>query len=240
MKNTSKNITHNATQDLDSFNEEELGYTTRVLIQALFPYRKQETKEIMRRIRTTQITVYSPEGLPYGKYPRLIMAYLITEAVKRKNLPTNEARKIPMGSSMNDFMRKMGLKNRSTGGSKGTIGILREQMRRIASSTITVKQLLDKNRDLGANLQVVDAWDLWYHHNPEQGCLEESYIILSEKFFQEIIAHPIPIDLGILKSLSKPRSMDLYIWATARKYVLKYPLSLTWVHLQDQSGSGGR
>ncbi|MBZ8178188.1 RepW [Corynebacterium sp. 3HC-13] len=234
MKNTSKNITRNATQDLDSFNEDELGYTTRVLIQALFPYRRSDHDKVVRQMGTTQITIHSLKGLPYGKYPRLIMAYLITEAVKRKNLPTDEARKIPMGSSMNDFMRKMGLASRSTGGRNGNLKNIRDQMRRIASSTITVEQLLDKNRDLGTKLDIVKSWDLWYHHNPEQGCLDESYIILSEEFFQEIIAHPIPIDLGILKSLSKPRSMDVYIWATARKYVLKYPLSLTWAQVQRQ------
>ncbi|WP_072577912.1 replication protein RepA [Corynebacterium pseudotuberculosis] len=74
----------------------------------------------------------SPNGLPYGKYPRLSMAYVITSAVVRSHqveqgyLTAEEARKIPLGESMNEFFRRIGGTTRGTGGNTGTITRIRE------------------------------------------------------------------------------------------------------------------
>ncbi|WP_244874432.1 replication protein RepA, partial [Corynebacterium mastitidis] len=154
--------------------EVEVGYTTRVLVQALFPYRKPQDDKIVARAGNTQITIYSPDGLPYGKYPRLIMAYLITQAVLRKGLPEDEARRIPLGSSMNEFMELMGLSMRGNGGPRGTIGILREQLNRLATSSITVRKIYDKgtDRDSLSNVSIVDEMDVWFSHDPDQATVE--------------------------------------------------------------------
>ncbi|WP_018119467.1 replication protein RepA [Corynebacterium mastitidis] len=222
--------------------EVEVGYTTRVLVQTLFPYKKPtdgQSKELVVHQGNTRITVYSPDGIPYGKYPRLIMAYIITEAVRRKDLPEEEARRIPLGKSMNEFMERMGLTSRASGGSTGSIRNLREQLGRLVSSSITVRKVTvekNKQRDSFTNVNMINHADLWFTKDADQLSLQGSYLELTTDFYREILKHPIPIDLGMLKSLSKPRAMDLFIWATTRKYWLKQPLTLDWDQVQAQFG----
>ncbi|AKK07410.1 Plasmid encoded RepA protein (plasmid) [Corynebacterium mustelae] len=204
----------------------EIGYTSNLFVQALFPYKK--STDTIRAVHNgpNTITVLSINGVPYGKYPRLIMAYIITQAVEnagkvRHGLMTEEeARRIPLGHSMNGFLEKIGITTRGTGGSKGTLTILREQMLRIASSVITVQRRTE-NRTLGKNSPIIDQWDLWFDPgNPDQVALEESYIMLTKEFYERIKNAPIPIDLNIFRELGKPRAMDLYVWLTLKKYWL--------------------
>ena len=43
--------------------------------------------------------------------------------------------------------------------------------------------------------------------------LWESKIELGEKFFHEIISHPVPLDMNILKALKRSSlGLDLYLW----------------------------
>ena len=65
-----------------------------------------------------------------------------------------------------------------------------------------------------------------------------SKIELGEKFFQEIITHPIPLDLTTLKALKRsPLGLDLYFWLVYRTFALKAPLRLSWRQLYRQFGS---
>lgn len=220
---------------------QQVGYTTRLLVQALFPYRKPTIDKIISTTGQTRVTIYAPDGLPYGKYPRLIMAYIITETVKRhgQGLPDDEARRIPLGSSMNEFLSYMGLRSRGTGGARGTLGMLRDQLRRLTGTTIRAeKAWKSANRDSGGNMQLASSWDLWFDHQPDQQTMEPSYIELTPQFFSEIVASRIPIDLSILRSLTRPRSMDIYIWLTLRRFNLTRPLTLDWQQLKNQFGTG--
>ena len=64
-----------------------------------------------------------------------------------------------------------------------------------------------------------------------------STIRLGEEFFNEIITHPIPLDMNILKSLKRsPLGLDLYVWLTYRTFALKTPLRLSWRQLYQQFG----
>ena len=52
-----------------------------------------------------------------------------------------------------------------------------------------------------------------------------------------IIAHPVPIDLHILKAVKRsPLGLDLYLWLTYRTFALKRPLQLSWKQLYRQFG----
>ena len=55
----------------------------------------------------------------------------------------------------------------------------------------------------------------WNPQRPNQPSLWESKIELSEKFFNEIIRHPVPIDMNILHALKRSSlGLDLYLWLT--------------------------
>ncbi|MDN5655536.1 MAG: hypothetical protein L0K12_14550 [Brevibacterium aurantiacum] len=221
--------------------EQDVGYTTRLFLQTLFPYRQQEVDKIVRQSGPHQVTAFSANGLPYGKYPRLIAIYLCTEAVKRRDLPTDEARRIPLGASMQQFLHEIGVMGRANGGERGSLRILHEQLRRLASTTITVEKIYEPqsesarmNRTSIKNIGLFDSMDFWVTPHPDQLALSEPYLELTSAFFQEVTENPIPVDLGILKALGRPRAIDVYLWATLKKFSLNRPFTLSWEQAQSQ------
>ena len=83
-----------------------LGFMSRLLIMVNLPYRDpgKDCKNWWRKNGNVSINVstgyedQTPIGIPYGTYPRLILAYLITQAVKTEN-PT-----IYLGKSFSQFL----------------------------------------------------------------------------------------------------------------------------------------
>ena len=66
----------------------------------------------------------------------------------------------------------------------------------------------------------------------------ESKIELGEKFFNEIIHHPVPIDMNTLTALKRsPLGLDLYLWLVYRTFSLRAPQRLTWQQLYGQFGA---
>lgn len=223
--------------------DQEIGYTHRLLLQTLFPYRKQEVDKVVRQSGPLRVTALSANGLPYGKYPRLIAIYLCTEAVKRRDLPADEARRIPLGSSMQRFLHEIGVMGRANGGTRGSLSLLHEQLRRLATTTITVERLYEPqsesarmNRTSIKNMAMFDSMDFWVTPHPDQLALSEPYLELTTAFFQEVTENPIPVDLGILKGLGRPRAIDVYLWATLKKFTLRTDFTLSWEQAQRQFG----
>ena len=79
-----------------------------------------------------------------------------------------------LGSSLSEFMRTLGMEDRS-GSPRGDRTRLRNQMDRLFHSHV---QLIyeDEQHKASVNSQVADRTDLWW--------------LLSEAFFNEIISHP--------------------------------------------------
>lgn len=215
-----------AAQALAAQDPQDVGYTSKLFVQALFPYRETQEKERVIESSYGKIVVYSSAGLPSGKYPRLIMAYIITRAVenagrlKEGKIDLAEACRIPLGHSMNAFLQAIGISTRANGGRRGNLTKLREQLLRISGSMITVRA--DNGvHARGQNTQLLEEWNLWFDtRDPNQGSLIESYLVLTPQFFQHIADSPIPIDLNVLRQLNKPRAMDIYIWTTLKQYWL--------------------
>ena len=73
---------------------------------------------------------------------------------------------------------------------------------------------------------------------PNEQALWDSRIYLGEAFFNEIINHPIPIDMNILKALKRcSLGLDLYLWVAYRTFSLRAPQRLTWRQLYRQLGT---
>ena len=67
--------------------------------------------------------------------------------------------------------------------------------------------------------------------------LWESKIHLSEPFFNEIIRHPVPLDMNTLNALKRcSLGLDLYMWLTYRTFALRAPLRLSWRQVYRQFG----
>lgn len=214
-------------ETVEQAEQQDVGYTSRVFVQALFPYRS--SSDVVRQVQqgSTKITVIATDGLPYGKYPRLVMAYVITKAVERAGqvgagtLDPGEARRIPLGNSLNAFLRAIGL---TTRGSGTVIARIREQVDRIAACSIRVESLaktaLSTRRAASPTVDISNYHELWLAPNPDQPAISGSFIELTEEFYDEINKAPIPIDINVLKQLGKPRAMDIYTWLALKKFWL--------------------
>lgn len=210
-----------------------LGYMARALIQATIPHSKVNGNEFKRSNGFYTLYMLSPSdiGLPYGSIPRLLMSWLTTEAVRTKK------QTLVLGKTLSEFMFELGLV--PTGGRWGTITYLKEQTRRLFSTYITCTYN-GENRAAGQNFIIADNYDLWWEPNlPKQSALWESTVTLNKRFFDEMVANPIPIDIRAFKALKRsPMALDIYCWLTYRMSYLKKPSSLIlWEALQCQFGA---
>ena len=97
---------------------------------------------------------------------------------------------------------------------------------------------------LRGKADVADTFALWWDYKqPEQGSLWGSYIELSEKFHQAILANPVPLRTDILAALRKsPLALDVYMWVSYRLFTLQNAgqeqVSLSYGRMQEQFGTG--
>lgn len=217
-----------------------LSYMARALVQATIPHRKifrdekklEEVNEYKRRNGKFKLTILadSEVGLPFGSIPRLLVAWVTTEAVKTKS------RELILGHSLSEFMSQLDLM--PTGGRHGTITRLREQMKRLFSASISCTYDDGEHWAIKHVNPVVNANLWWNPQRPEQGTLFQSTITLGEEFFKEAITRPIPIDMRALKALKQsPMALDIYCWLTYRMSYLKEKTSIPWFGLQVQFGA---
>ena len=168
--------------------------------------------------------------LPFGNLPRLLLAWLCTEAVR------TQSRELVLGRSLYEFMRTLGMEDRS-GSPRGDRTRLRNQMKRLFGCSVSLIYE-DKSREATMSSLVADRTEFWWDpKRPDERMLWESKIRLSEPFFNEIIRHPVPLDMNILKALKRcALGLDLYLWVAYRTFALTNPLRLSWRQLYRQFG----
>ena len=209
-----------------------LGFMARAMVQATLPHRAVAGNEFERRNGNYSLSIMAPSaiGLPYGTIPRLLLAWLTTEAVKTKS------RELELGNSLSGFMAELDMM--PTGGRWGSITRLKDQSRRLFSSSITA--VYENGPGFAViNQAVADKAQFWWDNkHPEQAGLWKSTVTLSENFFNEVIDRPVPIDMRAIRALKKsPMALDIYTWLTYRASYLKRPTVIPWSSLALQFGS---
>lgn len=103
----------------------DLGFMARAMVLATLPHRKVDGNEFVRKNGAFTLSMQSPSriGLPYGSIPRLLLAWVTTEAIRTKS------RELELGFSLTSFMADLGLT--ATGGANGSITRLKDQIRRL-------------------------------------------------------------------------------------------------------------
>jgi hypothetical protein len=121
-----------------------------------------------------------------------------------------------------------------TGGRWGTITRLRDQARRLFSSTIRCSYT-GPGRFEDTGFVIASRVSLWWNPAvPEQPDLFGSFVELSPDFFQAILDRPIPVDLRVLRALRSPLALDIYCWLTYRAAYLRRPTEIPWSALALQ------
>jgi len=210
-----------------------LGYMARVMVQATMPHKKFEGDVFERRNGAFSLALIAHPGigLPYGTYPRLLLSWITTEAVRTKEP------ELVLGPTLSGFMGQLGLL--PTGGRWGTISRLRDQMRRLFSATVSCV-MAEGAEDMGMRMGVALKYRLWWDpKSPNQAALWLSTVTLSYDFFREITDRPVPIDIRALQALKRsPMALDIYCWLTYRLSYLKKQTEIPWEALQTQFGAG--
>ena len=66
---------------------------------------------------------------------------------------------------------------------------------------------------------------IWYNRdrsNLVPGEEFENTIVLSDEFYAEVLAHPIPVDIDVVKIFgSAPGALDLFVWLAYRCFIAK-------------------
>jgi hypothetical protein len=182
---------------------------------------------------------------PYGVLPRYLLIF-ITTAVARNDdsVLLDDGLTIDLGSSMRSFLRQLGLA--STGGKYGSIGRLRDQVTRLATSQISIIS----TREMGdgawnfrsKNFGMIDEADLWWSDRDyDRNTLWPSTITISPAFRDSIKASAVPVDTRGLALIQGAKggalAVDLYVWAAHRFYSLRRATTIPWALLAEQFGS---
>ena len=86
---------------------------------------------------------------------------------------------------------------------------------------------------------IADRGEFWWdERKPHEYSLWNSKIRLGEDLFNEIIQHPVPLDMNILAALKRSAlGLDFYLWLNYRIFPLRAPLRLSWPMLYRQFGT---
>jgi hypothetical protein len=238
--------------------QSDIGYLARVFTQTSLPYKDPgDIPAWQRRNGALTLSVQPgpptllpdgtmlPRGYPYGTMPRLLLAWLSTEAVRTKR------RELVFGESLADFLRQLGLA--STGGQNGSIGRLRKHAERLFLATIFITYdagwghsrsqaapgVPAVTRQAGARAAVASEYELWWsNRDPHQPALLPSYVKLTEEFFREVTESPVPISIPALRALKgSALRLDIYMWLTYRMSYLRRRSEVPWASLRFQFGS---
>ena len=184
---------------------------------------------------TLYMTATGVPGLPYGSYPRLLLAWVSTEAVRTRS-PV-----LDLGDSLAGFMRTLGV--HSTGaGPRGIRTRLRDQMYRLFNTSIrldTRQRDGDNHGHSSVSSQVASHTEFWWElDDTGKEQIDQGKIRLAHDLFENLLAHPVPVDLRTLRALRRSSlGIDLYLWLNYVAFKLHGPKDVTWPQLYRQFGS---
>ena len=219
----------------------DLGFMARLMALCSLPRTNPGNRLQYKRVNGPYKLIMFSSGetkLPYGNIPRLLLAWVCTEAVR------TQSRKLILGASLAEFMRKLDISNDS-GGSRGERTRLRNQMDRLFSVSVSLIYK-DEHSKQFVTSSIADRGEFWWNpKRPGEPMLWESKIELGEKVLPG--DHPPPRAAGhehpegpqaVLAgpgSLPVGRLPDLYAHAPATAL-----LAAGVPPVRSRPGTGGR
>lgn len=223
--------------DIDSKSASDaktVGYYSKIFLTATLPHSKPKQHYFQRTNGNfTMSMIGNPKyGLPYGSLSRVFLAWMVREVKLRKSPILHLGR-------LSEFLTALNLSR--SGGERGDITRLRDQMLRLFSTQISCAYTDEKiGRTRADQFLITQSFDIWW--NPLNGQtadnLDKSVITLSQNFYEELKANTVPIDTRMLEALrGSPLQIDIYTWLTYRFSYLKKPSNISWKALAFQFGS---
>jgi hypothetical protein len=191
-----------------------LGFATRPFVLCGLPIRRPTASTLLYERRngffTLQVTGHPDFGLPFGQ-DRLVPIFLSTLAVRQQS----QTIRFKSAAQMLDTfgMAKGGKEYRR----------LVAAFERIFGATIFfgTDSIRDRARVVHrARFNFLREAQIWYERDTAQEDGSERFenvVVLSDEFYAEVMAHPIPTDMEAVKVLaSAPGVLDLFMWLVYR------------------------
>jgi Plasmid encoded RepA protein len=222
-------------------NEQRLSFQHTVFCQAGLPYRNPGDEIRLWERQQGRITLevqagrainpttghFVDVGLPWGTKPRLILAHLNAEALRR------QSPEIEIENSLTAFVQRIrGFKHGRE------IRMFKDQLSRLSVAVVRLATTRG-DRAFQVNAQVVDAFELWPELDERQRVLWPSTIRLSAPYFNSLLEHAVPLNEADLAALAHSAlAIDLYCWLAQRLHRVTplKPAFITWAALKQQFG----
>ena len=160
-------------------------------------------------------------GVPFGTKARLMLIFLMTEAVRTRS------RHVELGRSMRAWLTTMGVAVNGT-----NYATVADQADRIEHSMLSF-HLCGQDGEAALRDSIIRGSFRGF------GDKTGHTVELSEGFYQTIIKRPVPITEGAIKLLANTcMPLDLYLWLAYRLHVLEKPTQVSWQSLLMQFGAG--
>ena len=233
-----------------------ISFVSRIFCQVALPYRDPGRVQSWRRTNGTVTLRLTPglittkggeqiDAYPFGVMPRYLLAWMTTEIKQAGQAVQDDGFTLNLGGSMRAFLRQIGI-NSATGGREGSGTRLRDQVTRLATSSITVADTRQHGNGAwnfqAENFGFVREVNLWWSdRDTSADTLMPSTIRLSEAWRDSIMASAVPLDTRALAIIQRakagPLALDLYYWLAHRLYTVRQPIVVPWTLLARQFGS---
>ncbi|MGH9829691.1 MAG: replication protein RepA [Blastocatellia bacterium] len=217
-------------------------YQHSVLCQTCLPYRDPgETRVWQRKNGLVRLEVeagraYDGEdfvdvGLPYGPKPRLVLYHLNAEALR------TQSPYIELEDSLTAFVKRtLGLDVHGR-----NIRTVKDQLVRLSASDFRIGTVATDGRAITLKGTVIDGFELWVTKDPKQRMLWPSTIEFSERYFQSLMKHAVPLNETAVSRLShSAMALDIYTWLAQRLHRVEEGkgILIPWTALHEQFGQG--
>ncbi len=228
--------------------EDAIGFLHGVFCSVGLPRRNIQERSFQRTSGRASLLVeagrlwdgreWIPQPVPYGPIPRLMLAWICTQAVQR------QARDIWIGESAAEFLRLIG--KTPNGGhaanpekqldARGGYAALHRQARALAACSLSLG-FEGEHGPVTESQKLIVRFEAWRKSDERQKALWSPSLTLSAEFAEGLMRHAVPIDFRALRALnSSALAMDLYQWLAYRLCRLSKSTFLPWRVLRDQFG----
>jgi Plasmid encoded RepA protein len=239
--NTMSRVHRRLIEPIETEQDNQLAFQHSVFCQTSLPYRNPgDDVRLWQRSQGTTLLqieaghIYHPAlknfveiGLPWGAKPRLILAHLNGESL-RKQSPV-----IEIESSLTAFVKRI------RGFQHGReIRFFKEQLARISSGSFRFA-IETATGPEQTNAYIITNFKLWPEKDERQRVLWPSEIRFSVEYFESLMEHAVPLNEADLAALAHSAlAIDLYSWLAQRLHRINptRPAFIQWPALKQQFG----
>ncbi len=182
----------------------------------VLPHSKTQNNVVETHYPGHTMAIECVHGVPYGSIPRLIILYINSIAVKYRT------QQVSLGNSIKQFVETLGYTvNYKEGGTNDQV---MSQLDKLFNTTFVLKRTQDTTigdktvkEIVKVRFNLFDGKVTWEEFTAGMKSNDAALLKLSDEYFKELLAHPVPLSMDALLKLKKSTlAMDLYAFISYR------------------------